>query len=590
MNKTISINIGGMIFQIDEEAYKILEQYLESLKQHFATTEGHEEIIQDIEARIGEIFQTRLESGQLLILKNDVEEAIKILGKPGDIGNNGTENETREEPKKTTNKRLFRDEDNRMIAGVCSGLGHYLNIDPIWFRLAFLISIFFAGTGIVVYLVLWIIIPRAITTEERMHMRGSPMTISEIEQNIKSEFEDLKTRFHEMKGNAKRRGRREMHEMKRKMRQAKQEAKYTYYQRYMASTIAKGKTEAVHHHGPGSAFGEIIYYFVRFLLSFVGIVLLVLAIVLTISLVLSFTASDSFLFFTKWGISSVSLPAFSHLFFETLWQQQILIVSLILLIGVPILMLIFNSIRMIIGFRTKNRIVSVTASLLWLCGLILAIVLTLNIVGNFSEKSNVKNEIILPQPRETLMVDVTDNLPQLKEVSYWEDDDNFTDFNGNNHQRFIFNNCFFTNNGKNIIAYGFPKLKIVPSKTDQYKLSIIKYSRGTTLMTARERAEAIRSEVIIVDTSVIINNYFLLPEHEKWRNQSVKIILEVPESKSIFLSKNVDKLIYDRDNIDGSWNFDMTGKKMTMQNGRLVENAEIVKKDSVRIQKPLVKK
>ena len=587
MNKTISINIGGMIFQIDEEAYKILEQYIESLKQHFATTDGRDEIIQDIEARIGEIFQTKIEAGQLLILQENVEEAINILGKPGDIAGSDTEHETKEEPKKSSKKRLFRDEDNRVLGGVCSGLGHYLDVDPVWFRLGFVIALIFFGSSILIYLVLWIIIPKAASTEDRMNMRGSPMTISEIEQNIKNEFEDLKTRFHEMKGSARHRSRREMHELKRKMRQAKQEAKYSYRQRYMASYISHPKTEPVHRPGPGSVFGEIIYYLVRFLLSFVGIVLLVLAILLTGSLILSLTASDSFLFFTKWGISSVSFPALSHLFFESLWQQQFLVLSLILLVGVPLLMLIFNSIRMIIGIKTKNRIVSATASLLWLSGLVLAVILTANIIGNFSEKSNVKQEILLPQPKTALTVDVTDNMPELKNVVSGDEENAGAD--SYDHQRFIFNNCFFSKHGEEVIAYGFPKLKIVPSKTDLYKLTVVKFSRGTTMMAARERAEAIRSEVSVPDSSLVINNYFLLPMHEKWRNQSVKLILEVPEGKSIFLTKNVENLIYDRDNIDGTWNSEMTGKKLTMQGGHLIENPEIVKKDSVVVHNPVMK-
>jgi hypothetical protein len=335
-------------------------------------------------------------------------------------------------------------------------------------------------------------------------------------------------------------------------------------------------------------FGEILYYFVRFLLAFVGIVLLVLAILLTASLVLSLTASDSFLFFTKWGISSVSFPAFSHLFFESVWQQQLLVIALILLIGVPLLMLIFNSIRMIIGIKTKSRIVSATASLLWLSGLILAIILTVNIVGNFSEKSNVKQEISLPQPKETFTIDVTDNLPELRNVVNVDEESSEAD--AYDHQRFVFNNCFFTRHGDEVLAYGFPKLKIIPSKTDQYKLTVVKFSRGTTLMGARERAQAIRSEVTVPDSTLLISNYFLLPQHEKWRNQSVKLILEVPEGKSIFLTKNVENLIYDRDNTDGSWNTEMTGKRMTMRDGRLEENTEIVKTDSVAVKKAVVKK
>ncbi len=573
MNKTISINIGGMIFQIDEEAYKILENYLESLKQHFANTEGKEEIIQDIEARIGEIFQTKIEAGQLLILKENVEEAIGILGKPGDIDDNGATDEAKEEPKKTNRKRLFRDEDNKVLGGVCSGLGHYLDVDPVWFRLGFVIALLFFGSSILIYLVLWIIIPKAETTEDRMNMRGSPMTISEIEQNIKYEFEDLKNRFHEMKGDAKRRTRKEVHDMKRKMRQAKQEAKYTYKQRYMASTIASVKPEKTHSHGVGSVFGEILYHFVRFFGTTVGIFLLILALILTGSLILSLTASDSFLFFTKWGISSVSLPALSNLFFEHIWQQQLLVVSLCLMIGVPLLMLIYNSIRMIIGFKTKNRIVSASASLLWLTGFVMAIFLTINVVGNFSEKEYIKKEIVLPQPKTELIIDVRDNIPLLK--NNHTADEEMSNGDARNHQQFIFNNCYFSDNGDKLLAYGFPKLKIIQSKTSEYKLTLIKFSRGTNIMTARERAENIKSDVVVQDSTLLISNYFELPANEKWRNQSVKLILEVPEGKSIVLTKNVENLVYDRDNKDGSWNFDMLGKRMTMHDGRLIDSLEM---------------
>ncbi|MEI6124145.1 MAG: PspC domain-containing protein [Bacteroidota bacterium] len=589
MNKTISINIGGLMFQIDEEAYKILESYLESLKQHFAGTPGKEEILADIEARVGEIFQTKIEAGQVLILVENVEEAIKILGKPGDIDNSGAEADANEEPKRSSKKRLFRDEDNRVLGGVCSGLGHYLDIDPVWFRLGFVITLLFFGSSLLIYLVLWIIIPRAASTEDKMHMKGAPMTIHEIEHNIKNEFEDLKTRFKDMSGHAKRHSRHEIHELKRKMHQAKQEVKYSYYQRYMASAVASAKPETVHGHGFGSVFGEILYYLLRSLLAFVGIVLLIIAIVLTGSLILSLTAGDSFLFFTKWGISSISLPALSNLFFENLWQQQLCGVTLMILIGVPLLMLIFNSIRLIIGIKTKHRIVSVTASLIWLVGLLLAIFLTVNIIGNFGEKYSSRQEILLPQPKHTLTIDITDNLPGIRQQPFG-DDDEFSDADNHNSQQFIFNNCFFASSNNKLIAYGYPKLKIIPSKTNQYKLTVIKFSRGTSIISARERAEAINSEIAAPDSILFISNYFLLPFNEKWRNQSVKLVLEVPEGKSIFMTPNVENLIYDTDNIDGSWNSDMVGKKMTMLRGRLVETNSMPKTDSLAVQKPLLKK
>jgi len=574
MNKTISINIGGLFFQIDEEAYKLLEIYLNSLKKHFENTDGNEEILQDIESRIAEIFQSRIEKGQQVILPIDVEEAIKILGKPDDLGDSENKKEEKKEKSSNFKKRLYRDDDNKVLGGVCSGLGHYFNTDPVWFRIFFIVALFIFGSSVLIYILLWIIIPKASTTEEKINMKGEPMTIAEIQENIRNEFEDMKSRFHDMKGDAKKHSRREFHEMKRKMRQAKRDARYTHKQRQMASAISQQYKVKETGKGVGSVFGEIIYYLLRALLIFAGIILLVIAIVLTVSLILSLTAPDSFLFFTKWGITSLSLPVLSNLFFETLWQQNLFVFSLILLIGVPLLMLIFNSIRMIIGFKTKIRIVSVTASLLWLTGLILAIFLTINIIGNFNEKSSVKQEITLPLTKETLTIDVLDNLPGIRNSHYI--DDEFVEGNNNDHQRFVFNNCYFTNYDDKLVAYGFPKLKIIPSKTNDFKLTVLKFSRGTTIMRARERAEAIKMIVTVPDSILLINNYFMLPVNEKWRNQSVKIILEVPEGKSIFMTKNVENLIYDRDNIDGSWNLDMLGKKMYMINGKLTDDVIVV--------------
>ena len=583
MNKTITINIGGMFFQIDEEAYKLLENYLDSLKKHFANTEGKEEILQDIESRIAEIFQSKIEQGQPLIAPADVEETIKILGQPDDIGNSEDKKEEKKEKNINFKKRLYRDDDHKVLGGVCSGLGHYFNVDPVWFRIFFIVALFIYGSSILIYILLWIIIPKASTTEEKLNMKGEPMTISEIQENIRNEFADLRSRFKERKEGSTQQTRRENAARRQRRRRAEKEKYYSDRQRYMASVISHARPVREPGTGFGSALGEVIYYLLRALLIFLGIVILIIAIVLTGSLILSLTASDSFLFFTKWGISSISFPVLSNLFFESLWQQQLVVVSLILLIGVPLLMLIFNSIRLIAGFKTKIRIVSVTASLLWLTGLILAIFLTINVVGNFNEKSNAKQEVVLPQPKETLTIDIADNLPGIRNNPYA--DEELIETDNYDHQRFVFKNCYFSNYNDKLVAYGFPKLKIIPSKTGDYKLTVVRFARGTTIMSARERAEAIILDVKIPDSTLIINNYFMLPGNEKWRNQSVKLILEVPEGKSIFMTRNVENLIYDKDNIDASWNLDMLGKKMYMVGGKLTDDV-IVVHDTLNAVKP----
>ncbi|MCK9611848.1 MAG: PspC domain-containing protein [Bacteroidales bacterium] len=577
MNKTISINIGGLFFQIDEEAYKLLENYLNSLKKHFENTEGKEEILQDIESRISEIFQSKIEKGQALILPADVEEAIKILGKPDDIGDSEDQKENKKEKSTNFKKRLYRDEDDKVLGGVCSGLGHYLNIDPVWFRIFFIVALFIFGSSALIYLILWIIIPKATTTEEKLNMKGEPMTISEIQENIENEFQDLKSRFKEMKNDASHHSRREFHEMKRKMRRTKKEEAYSRRLRRMAAEISKPQTVKTPSTGFGSVFGEILYYFLRALLIFVGIVLLIIGIVLTLGLVLSMTASDTVLFFTKWGITSISLPALSGFFFENTWQEQMAVLSLIMLIGVPLLMMIINSIRLILGYKKRIRFLSASASLLWLCGLILGIILSIKIIGSFSEKTYSKKEITLPQNFKMLTVGVSHKILNEDVLPF---DDDF--MRSEEHERFIFKNCFLAGTREHPFIYGFPRLKIAPSKSGEYKLTVLRYAKGESINQAFERAGRIIYNVTVADSTISLDNYFMLPEKSKWRNQNIRLILEVPEGKSVFLNDDLRKLVYDSDNQDYSWDFSMTGKKMYMVDGRLTSDVVVVT-DTVKI-------
>lgn len=204
MKKTLSINIRGIVFNIDNDAYEMLNKYLAEINRHYKNQVGSEDIMSDIENRIIELLQLKLNDKKQVITIADIEEVIGVLGWPSDF-----EKELRDETAsyvaghKKGPKRLFRDPDNRMIGGVCSGLGAYFNIDPVWFRLIFVFALIFAGGGILVYVILWIVVPPARSASDRMEMRGDPINIDNIEKSVKSEMKDVKVKFDEFAEQAK---------------------------------------------------------------------------------------------------------------------------------------------------------------------------------------------------------------------------------------------------------------------------------------------------------------------------------------------------------------------------------------------------
>ena len=146
MNKTLSVNIGGMVFHVEENAYQNLNSYLDAIRGYFTTSDGRDEIIQDIEARIAEMFHERLGESRQVVTSDDVEHVISTLGRPEQYLMGDEEpveqGATKESTSKRSYRRLYRDPDDRIIGGVCAGLSHYIGLDPIWLRLAFAISLF----------------------------------------------------------------------------------------------------------------------------------------------------------------------------------------------------------------------------------------------------------------------------------------------------------------------------------------------------------------------------------------------------------------------------------------------------------------
>jgi phage shock protein PspC (stress-responsive transcriptional regulator) len=203
MKKTLNINIRGIVFNIDEDAYQELNNYLGDIYKHYKHQPGHEEIVSDIENRIVELFQERINEKKQVIAIADVVEITVILGKPTDFERELQDDFSSSGTYQSRSKRLFRDPENRMLGGVCSGLGTYFNMDPMWIRLAFLLAVIFFGTGILLYIILWIVMPPARTLTDRLEMRGDPINISNIEKSVKEEMGQVKDKLDDFAQQAK---------------------------------------------------------------------------------------------------------------------------------------------------------------------------------------------------------------------------------------------------------------------------------------------------------------------------------------------------------------------------------------------------
>lgn len=202
MKKTTTVNINGIVFHIDEDAYHRLDAYLKNLRQHFKKEEGCDEIMSGIESRLSEMFREKKKGSDRVVSMEDVQDAIAQLGEPAEISgeeeehdNPGSSFSSGTEP---APKRLFRDPDDKYIGGVCGGLGAYFQIDPTWIRVIFLLTIFAYSFGLILYIVLWIVIPKARTTADRLAMRGEKVNLSNIEKSIKEDLRDIKRNLEDL--------------------------------------------------------------------------------------------------------------------------------------------------------------------------------------------------------------------------------------------------------------------------------------------------------------------------------------------------------------------------------------------------------
>lgn len=203
MNKTVTVNIGGLVFHIEEQAYLKLDQYLKAIRNSISIEE-QDEVIHDIEIRIAELFSEYITTTNQVITTADVDRVVEIMGKPEDYKLSEDETTDQQNSSNTGNyiytkqPKLYRDTQNGMIGGVLAGFGHYFKIEAVWLRIIFAVLLLFYGTGILLYIIFWAVVPEAKTASQRLEMQGEPINIDTIEKKVKENIEYVTNKFGEV--------------------------------------------------------------------------------------------------------------------------------------------------------------------------------------------------------------------------------------------------------------------------------------------------------------------------------------------------------------------------------------------------------
>lgn len=483
MNKTVNINLAGIFFHIDEDAYARLQRYLEAIRHSFSNTQGRDEIISDIEARIAELFNEKVKDDRQVISMKEVEEVITIMGQPEDYMVD--EEIFEDEPKRTKStksvgKQLYRDTENGFVGGVSSGLGHYLGIEPIWVRLLWvLLTIFSSGAFILIYIAFWIFVPEAKTTADKLAMRGEEVTVSNIERKIREGFHDVS-----------------------------ESVKNVDYEKYGKKASAGASSAA-------TTLGDIIKFCLKLFVKFVGIILLLIAGSTLIGLFVGLFAVGTF------GIIEAPWTDYIDVVNS---GAPIWLISLLAFfaVGIPFFFLFVLGLKILVkNLKSIGRIALLTLLGLWLISVIGLTVIGISQATNRAFDGEVAStEKLAITPSDTLFLRMRNN----------------SEYTGRTWRSSDFR-IAYDNNEKLIVGNDI-RLVVKSTKDSLGKIEILKTAEGKNFQEAKERAANIEYATSLIGNELLLNSYFTSEAGNGYRDQEVHITLYLPEGTTLYADDN----------------------------------------------------
>ncbi|GAA4239558.1 PspC domain-containing protein [Postechiella marina] len=492
MNKTVNINLAGIFFHIDEDAYLKLQRYLEAIKRSFTDSQGRSEIIADIEARIAELFNERVKNDRQVISIKEVDAVITIMGQPEDYLVDDEIFEDEPTPsyskKSSTNKKLFRDTDNSYIGGVSSGLAHYFGIDTIWIRLAWVLLIFGAGTGILLYILLWILVPEAKTTAEKIMMTGAPVNISNIEKKIKDGFETVTETVGDVAKN-----------VSSSVSDAVKHVDFEKQGNKIKST-SKGFFDTI---------GNIIMFFFKVFAKFIGVILILVGATSLIALIVGL--------FSVGAVNFIHIPGLDMIDVVNSGNTPVWLVSLLafLTAGIPLFFIFYLGLKILINnLKSIGNIAKYSLFGLWIMSIIGLFIIGIRQASEhaFNESVVEKNELYITK-NDTLKIKmIGSDLYRKNKYGHRDSFKVIKDDNGN----------------KSI--YRSDVRIIVKSTTDTIgSISIEKSADGRDHDKARERAKNINYSYQINRNELLLDSYLTTSVDNKFSDQEIIVYLNLPE-------------------------------------------------------------
>jgi len=478
MDKTININLGGTLFHIDEESYRILRDYLQAISRKFQNVPGGNETIDDIESRIAEIFLSQ-KSTAGVINRINVEDMIYIIGKPEDFGQPEDE---RPGPVFSSGygRKMFRIHDGRIIGGVCGGIGRYLNTDPVWFRLFFILFALMFGVGILVYLALWIALPSSETGSASKDLYS------------KSDF------YRNSSVNSSR--------------------------AYSASSQVGNAFNEIFR-----AIGKVMWIIVRVILILLGVSIVVAGFLTIVSFIMVFIFKYPGAFSTDAAGMDISyLPDFlNYVLTPSLvpWIKVLITIT----VAFPLLVIIYLGVRMIFWFRAKDGVFLLTGLVIWVVSIAALSILLFNEGISFTENAKSISQEYFKTVPDTLYI-ISDK--KISDLSVDNEiripDDEYT--------------IFISEEDKKVYIRTF--LDISGADENALSVTVRKRSAGRSKLDATEKADRLLYNYRISGDTLFLDDYFTYPDNTKWSFDEVGVIVNIPEGTIVYMDKTVERLFH----------------------------------------------
>lgn len=493
MKKTVIINIGHSIIHVEEEAYEVLTSYLLEIKQHFAKNADDFEIVNDIENRIAEMFaEILLQNNKQIVEMVDVQN---VIGQMGSVKDFQTDEEGETQPNRFSSflgdKKLFRDTDDSVIAGVCAGLGHYLNVEARWVRLIAFLSIFLGGSGILAYLILWIVVPVAVTRSEKMAMKGEATNLFGYKKSFEEELAAFKENM--------------------------KSANTTHFQPFV-------KRSGGFINEFFAIIGRLIAFTLKIISKFLAGAFIVFGFCMLVSLLIGLAAFIGF-----WDSNFYSYFPFSIINEDF---KITIVFGAFIVLFVPILALVLFAIRVAFNKMAINKTVSFVLLAVWLLGVSSTVYHIAKISSEFKEHAQlVKSSEIKTYASYVLEID--------KNMKFSSEDSLALNIDNINSQKAV----IIDDNDAPFSAPRNVNLRIEKSENGKTTIEQTHQSLGKTFPIALRNAQNINYNYSQKDSLLIFESKLSLKQKSLWRDQEVIVTLKVPVGTQFKIKKDLDNYL-----------------------------------------------